>query len=288
MADRGRTSTRTASRRWISDVHRRLGVAPRRSRRRRRSASSGGGQLGRMLALAGAPMGYRVAVLDPDPDCPAASIADRIVVGAYDDVGGGAAPRRRWSDVVTYELEHVAAAVVDALDALGPVRPGGCRSMSPRTGSRSGGSSRRRARGRAVARGPDDRGPAGGRRRRWACRFASRPPRAGTTDAARSVSRRLDGHRWRARALGRPAGEPLLAETELTSWPSCRSSSHAGAVGRIAAFPVAQNRHDAGHPRRERSRRRRSPPRSPRGRRPSARELAVAMGLAAPSPSNSS
>ena len=37
----------------------------------------GGGQLGRMLALAARAMGYRVAVLDPDPDCPTAALADR-------------------------------------------------------------------------------------------------------------------------------------------------------------------------------------------------------------------
>src|SRR5439155_15544386 len=33
----------------------------------------GGGQLGRMLALAARAMGYRIAILDPDPECPAAS-----------------------------------------------------------------------------------------------------------------------------------------------------------------------------------------------------------------------
>ena len=46
----------------------------------------GGGQLGRMLALAARAMGYRIWILDPDPDCPAAAMADRVVVGAYDDV----------------------------------------------------------------------------------------------------------------------------------------------------------------------------------------------------------
>ena len=68
----------------------------------------GGGQLGRMLAMAARAMGYRVAVLDPDPECPAAAVADEVVVGSYDDV---AAARRLagLSAVVTYELEHVAA-----------------------------------------------------------------------------------------------------------------------------------------------------------------------------------
>ena len=83
----------------------------------------GGGQLGRMLGMAARAMGYRVAVLDPDPDCPAAPIADLVVVGGYDDVEA-ALRLADASDVVTYELEHVAAAVVEAVEARVPVRPG--------------------------------------------------------------------------------------------------------------------------------------------------------------------
>ena len=83
----------------------------------------GGGQLGRMLAVAARSMGYRIAVMDPDPDCPTAALADRKIVAGYDDVGG-AMRLARFSDVVTYELEHVALAVVDALDSVVPVRPG--------------------------------------------------------------------------------------------------------------------------------------------------------------------
>ena len=83
----------------------------------------GGGQLGRMLGTAARAMGYRVAVLDPDPDCPAAFVADRLVIGSYDDVGA-ALRLADLSDVVTYELEHVAADVVEAIEARVPVRPG--------------------------------------------------------------------------------------------------------------------------------------------------------------------
>jgi 5-(carboxyamino)imidazole ribonucleotide synthase len=83
----------------------------------------GGGQLGRMLAMAARAMGYRVAVLDPDPACPAASVADTVIVGTYDDLGA-ALRLADISDVVTYELEHIAAAVVEAVAARVPVRPG--------------------------------------------------------------------------------------------------------------------------------------------------------------------
>ncbi|HWP62516.1 MAG TPA: 5-(carboxyamino)imidazole ribonucleotide synthase, partial [Candidatus Binatia bacterium] len=47
----------------------------------------GGGQLGRMLGFAARAMGYRIRILDPDPTCPAAAVADELVVGAYDDAG---------------------------------------------------------------------------------------------------------------------------------------------------------------------------------------------------------
>ena len=53
----------------------------------------GGGQLGRMLALAAREMGYRVAILDPDPDCPAAAVADRADPGPLRRRDGRRSPR---------------------------------------------------------------------------------------------------------------------------------------------------------------------------------------------------
>ncbi|TFG81271.1 MAG: ATP-grasp domain-containing protein, partial [Erysipelotrichales bacterium] len=65
----------------------------------------GGGQLGRMMALSAIATGYRIAVLDPDPACPCAAIADRFVVAKYDDEE---AFQRfiKQCDVVTYEFEN--------------------------------------------------------------------------------------------------------------------------------------------------------------------------------------
>ncbi|WP_280987453.1 5-(carboxyamino)imidazole ribonucleotide synthase [Jiella endophytica] len=67
----------------------------------------GGGQLGRMLALAAARFGYRIAVLDPDPGCPAAQVASTMIVGPYGD-GALLAQLASVSDVVSYEFENVA------------------------------------------------------------------------------------------------------------------------------------------------------------------------------------
>ena len=82
----------------------------------------GGGQLGRMLAMAARAMGYRIAIVDPDPDCPSAAVADEVIVGGYDDVAAAVRLAGR-SAVVTYELEHVAAAVGRTAADLRPLRP---------------------------------------------------------------------------------------------------------------------------------------------------------------------
>jgi 5-(carboxyamino)imidazole ribonucleotide synthase len=84
----------------------------------------GGGQLGRMTAMAARSLGYSVHVLDPDPRCPARSVADRCITAPFDDADA-AADLARHCDVVTLEIEQIG---VDALAAAArhvPVRPGG-------------------------------------------------------------------------------------------------------------------------------------------------------------------
>jgi 5-(carboxyamino)imidazole ribonucleotide synthase len=83
----------------------------------------GGGQLGRMSALAARAMGYRVVVVDPDPDCPAAAAADRVVVSPLNDPEG-VAPLAELCDVITYEFENINPAVLERLAQVKPVHPG--------------------------------------------------------------------------------------------------------------------------------------------------------------------
>jgi 5-(carboxyamino)imidazole ribonucleotide synthase len=82
----------------------------------------GGGQLARMLALAAKPMGYRIVVLDPDPNCPASSVVEEVVVGGFDDA---AAFQKLASlcDVVTLEFENVPSQHLHALEQQVPLRP---------------------------------------------------------------------------------------------------------------------------------------------------------------------
>jgi 5-(carboxyamino)imidazole ribonucleotide synthase len=84
----------------------------------------GGGQLGRMLALAAARLGFECAVLSPDPEAPAARVAAHAITAAYDD-DAALAELARLATVVTFEFENVPARVIARLAALGvPVAPG--------------------------------------------------------------------------------------------------------------------------------------------------------------------
>ncbi|HET9612657.1 MAG TPA: 5-(carboxyamino)imidazole ribonucleotide synthase [Nitrososphaeraceae archaeon] len=64
----------------------------------------GGGQLGKMIAQEAKRMSLKVHILDPDPECPASSIADNLLVA---DFRNQAAIRRlsELVDVLTYEIE---------------------------------------------------------------------------------------------------------------------------------------------------------------------------------------
>jgi 5-(carboxyamino)imidazole ribonucleotide synthase len=81
----------------------------------------GGGQLGLMLAEAGAGLGISCTTLDPAPDSPASRVAPAIV-GAYDD-DAALAELAAASDVVTYEFENVPVRSARFLAGRVDVRP---------------------------------------------------------------------------------------------------------------------------------------------------------------------
>ena len=83
----------------------------------------GGGQLGRMFALAARKMGYRVHALDPGEDCPAGQVADLEVRAEYGDANA-AREMARGVAVMTVEFENIAAATLEAVAEVCPMRPG--------------------------------------------------------------------------------------------------------------------------------------------------------------------
>jgi 5-(carboxyamino)imidazole ribonucleotide synthase len=82
----------------------------------------GGGQLGRMLALAAARLGFKCHVFAPSPDSPAFDVVHRVTCADYTDTGA----LDRFAaeiDVVTYEFENVPAETATFLSARKPVIP---------------------------------------------------------------------------------------------------------------------------------------------------------------------
>ncbi|WP_114376120.1 5-(carboxyamino)imidazole ribonucleotide synthase [Elioraea thermophila] len=82
----------------------------------------GGGQLGRMLAMAAARLGYRTHVYSPEPDPPAGHVATRTTIAGFDDAEA-LATFGRSIDVATFEFENVALDGFAALAAAAPIRP---------------------------------------------------------------------------------------------------------------------------------------------------------------------
>ena len=96
----------------------------------------GGGQLARMMALVGAPLGLRFVVFDPAADACAGQVAP-LHVGAFDDAAALAEFADK-VDVVTFDFENVPAASAHWLAERKPVFPNPAR--------RSAGAGRQRLR----------------------------------------------------------------------------------------------------------------------------------------------
>ncbi len=82
----------------------------------------GGGQLGRMLAVAAAQMGYRCHIYAPEPESVAAEVAAEFTCAAYDDADALQAFAKSCA-VVTYEFENVPVAPLRAIENVTPIRP---------------------------------------------------------------------------------------------------------------------------------------------------------------------
>ncbi|MFD2740165.1 5-(carboxyamino)imidazole ribonucleotide synthase [Sulfitobacter aestuarii] len=83
----------------------------------------GGGQLGRMLAVAAARLGFRSHIFEPGANPPAADTAHALTTASYEDTA--ALTRFAQSvDVVTYEFENIPTAALDVIEAIVPIHPG--------------------------------------------------------------------------------------------------------------------------------------------------------------------
>ncbi len=83
----------------------------------------GGGQLGRMLSVAAARLGFRCHIFEPGANPPAGQVADMVTTASYDDHDA----LRSFAadvDVITYEFENIPTRALDVLEINRPIRPG--------------------------------------------------------------------------------------------------------------------------------------------------------------------
>ncbi|SEV94299.1 5-(carboxyamino)imidazole ribonucleotide synthase [Cognatiyoonia koreensis] len=82
----------------------------------------GGGQLGRMLSVAAARLGFKTCIFEPAGDCPASHVANFHMKAGYDDTDA----LKRFAesvDVITFEFENIPTSALDALEAVKPIHP---------------------------------------------------------------------------------------------------------------------------------------------------------------------
>lgn len=82
----------------------------------------GGGQLGRMMAIAAARLGYRTHIFTPETDSPAQQVASQTTIAEYDDIAALTAFAESVA-VVTYEFENIPHASLSLLEKTVQVSP---------------------------------------------------------------------------------------------------------------------------------------------------------------------
>ncbi|MGI9027501.1 MAG: 5-(carboxyamino)imidazole ribonucleotide synthase [Candidatus Saccharimonadales bacterium] len=83
----------------------------------------GGGQLGQMLTLAAAPLGFKVVVVDPSDNCPAAQVGAEQIQAPLNDKKALRQLAKK-ADYITVEIEHLDTRTLEAVATEGtPVNP---------------------------------------------------------------------------------------------------------------------------------------------------------------------
>jgi 5-(carboxyamino)imidazole ribonucleotide synthase len=78
----------------------------------------GGGQLGKMMSQKAKKMGFHISVLDPSPKCPAAALADEIIIGGFYDKQK-ITELVTHSEVSTFDIEHIDTEILKKLSDSG-------------------------------------------------------------------------------------------------------------------------------------------------------------------------
>lgn len=83
----------------------------------------GAGQLGRMLAVAAAQLGFQVKTFAPEKNPPAAQVANSHISASFTNTQA-LQEFARSCDVMTYEFENIPVSALTAIEDILPIRPG--------------------------------------------------------------------------------------------------------------------------------------------------------------------
>jgi 5-(carboxyamino)imidazole ribonucleotide synthase len=203
----------------------------------------GGGQLGRMLALAAARLGFDVTILEPEPDAPASRVAARTLTAAYDDPEA-LAELARTCDVVTFEFENVPAAVVERLESLGALAAPGRLALATAQ-DRVAEKSFLRARGIPTADFAEIT---------TAADIAAALPRLGAPALLKTRREGYDGkgQAWVLSAADAPdafariGARPAILEARVQFVRELSVIAARGRGGEVACYPLGENQHEDG------------------------------------------
>lgn len=201
----------------------------------------GGGQLARMMALAGHPLGLEFAFLDPAPDACAFPLG-RALQGAYDD------PVRLdeladYADVVTFEFENVPAAVTERLSARVPVDPpaGALAVSQDRLAEKT--LFRELGIGAPDFRAVDSEGDLAVAAEQLGYPFVVKTRSEGYDGKGQQVVHSADQLAGAWQALG---GRRLIAEAFVSFRREVSVVAVRSRDGEVHCYPLAENQHDAG------------------------------------------
>ncbi|CAM4347095.1 5-(carboxyamino)imidazole ribonucleotide synthase [Palleronia rufa] len=202
----------------------------------------GGGQLGRMLSVAAARLGFHVHVFEPGAAPPAADTARAVTVAEYGDRAALIA-FADGCDVVTFEFENVPTDALDLVEQRVPIRPGreALRISQDRLTEKDW------LRGLGLTVAPyaavDDAASLAAAIDRIGCPAILKTRRLGYDGKGQA---RLSGPAEAPRALDAMAGAPAILEGLVSFSREISVIGARGIDGRVACFDPGENVHTGG------------------------------------------
>ena len=204
----------------------------------------GGGQLGRMFALEARRMGYRLVVLDPGKDTPAAQFCDHHIRAPFEDVDACLELARR-SDVVTLEWENADVSTLRAMAAHVQIHPSPDVLEVAQHRVREKDAARRLGVGTAEYRAVRSREELHGALREIGAPAILKTARMGYDGKGQATLRDAAEADAAWDALS-PSADDFILEARVPFRMEVSVVCARSASGQIATFPVAENEHRRG------------------------------------------